>query len=166
MKTLTTALLLFTASFACSFPLKAQDHPDSQQHDGEHRMLNQQELQWQEGPASLPKGIKVAMLEGDLTKAAPFTIRIQLPANYKIPSHWHPAIEHVTVIKGSFYMGSGDKFDVNKATMLAEGGFAVMPIKYVHFAFTKEAATIQLHGVGPWGITYVNEADDPRNQQK
>lgn len=126
MKTLITALLLSTALIVFSFPLKAQDHTVSQQHDGGHKMLNQQELQWQEGPASLPKGIKVAMLEGDLTKAVPFTIRIQLPANYKIPPHWHPAIEHVTVIKGNFYMGSGNKLDVNKATLLSEGGFAVM----------------------------------------
>jgi hypothetical protein len=42
------------------------------------------------------------------------------------------------------------------------GGFAVMPIEYVHYAFTTEETIIQLHGIGPWGINYVNEEDDPR----
>jgi hypothetical protein len=165
MKTLVTAFILLIGSLAFSFPLIAQDHQGSQ-HDSEHKMINQKELQWQEGPASLPKGIKVAMLEGDLTKEGPFAVRIQIPANYTIPPHWHSAIEHVTVMKGSFYMGAGEKLDMEKATMLSEGGFAVMPVKFVHYAFTKDGATIQLHGIGPWGITYVNESDDPRNQQE
>ena len=55
---------------------------------------------------------------------------------------------------------------MDKATMLSEGGFAVMPVEFVHYAFTREGATIQLHGMGPWGITYVKEADDPRNQKE
>jgi hypothetical protein len=163
MKTLFISLLLYIGSYAFACPLLAQDH-QGVQHDGEHKMINQKELQWQEGPASLPKGIKVTMLEGDLTKEGPFAVRIQIPANYTIPPHWHPAIEHVTVLKGSFYMGAGEKLDMDKATMLSEGGFAVMPVKFVHYAFTKDGATIQLHGMGPWGITYVKESDDPRNQ--
>lgn len=63
-------------------------------------------------------------------------------------------------------MGAGDKMDMDKAKMLSKGGFAVMPIKFVHYAFTKEASIIQLHGIGPWGINYINDADDPRKQQQ
>lgn len=46
--------------------------------------------------------------------------RLKLPADYRIPPHWHPAVERVTVL--------------------------------------------QLHGSGPWGITYLNPADDPREK--
>jgi hypothetical protein len=166
MKTIITVLLLSIASLAFTCPLAAQDHQAVQQHEGGHRMVNQQELQWQEGPASLPKGTRAVVVEGDPTKEAPFTLRLQMPANYTIPPHWHPAIEHVTVLKGSFYMGTGEKVDMDKATMLSEGGFAVMPVRFVHYAFTREGATIQLHGMGPWGITYVKESDDPRNQRE
>jgi hypothetical protein len=130
-----------------------------------HIMTTTGELKWGAGPASLPPGAKLVVIEGDPSKEGLFTMRAQLPANYKIPPHWHPAVEHVTVITGTFHMGTGETFDAAKAKALPAGGFAVMPIRFAHFAFTKEETVIQLHGVGPWGITYVNPADDPRNKK-
>ena len=134
------------------------------EHKPDHIMVKPADITWKDGPASLPKGAKSAVVEGDPTKAGAFTLRIKLPANYKIPPHWHPAIEHVTVLSGSFHMGLGETFDESKASKLPVGGFAVMAIGTRHFAFTKDEATIQLHGVGPWGINYVNSGDDPRNK--
>ena len=128
----------------------------------DHVMVVPADLTWKDGPASLPKGAKSAVIEGDPSKDGPFTLRLKLPANYKIPPHWHPAIEHVTVISGSFYMGLGEMSDESKATKLPAGGFAVMAIGTRHFAFTKEESIVQLHGVGPWAINYVNPKDDPR----
>ncbi|GAB3195807.1 cupin domain-containing protein [Pontibacter aydingkolensis] len=128
----------------------------------EHIMLNPDRFEWKDGPMSLPKGARFAILEGDPSKEGPFTLRVMVPANYKIPPHWHPAVEHVTVLKGSIYMGAGEKLDMSKATKISEGGLAVMPIKFIHYAFTTEEATIQLHGIGPWDIIYVNPKDDPR----
>ncbi len=142
--------------------LQAQEK-EMGEHKTTHIMHVPTDLKWVDGPASLPKGIKVAVLEGDMSKPGPFTVRIKAPANYKISPHFHPAVEHVTVISGSFYMGLGDVFEESKATKLPVGGFAVMEIGTRHFAFTKEETEIQLHGIGPWGITYVNAADDPRN---
>jgi hypothetical protein len=129
-----------------------------------HVMVAPGDLKWGEGPPSLPAGSKAAVLEGDPAKPGLFTLRLQIPANYKIPAHWHPADEHVTVISGTFYMGMGDKLDESKAKPLAAGSFAHMPPKTNHFAFTRTEAVIQLHGMGPWGITYVNPADDPRKK--
>ena len=65
---------------------------------GTHVMLVPTELKWGEGPPGLPKGAKATVLEGDPSKAGPFTIRAELPPGYQIKPHWHPAIEHVTVI--------------------------------------------------------------------
>ena len=131
---------------------------------GTHVMVVPKDLKWADAPPSLPKGAKVAVLEGDPTKEGPFTMRAEVPAKYKIMPHWHPAIEHVTVISGELYMGAGETLDEKAAMKLVAGGFAVMPVKHVHYAFTKgKKATIQIHGIGPWGITYVNPADDPRN---
>ncbi|HWP81437.1 MAG TPA: cupin domain-containing protein [Bacteroidota bacterium] len=155
--------LIVSALLISVTPLSAQEKmADHSQPD--HIMVVPSDLTWKDGPASLPKGVKSAITEGDPTKAGPFTMRLKLPANYNIPAHWHPAIEHVTVLSGSFYMGLGDVFDEAKARKLPVGGFAVMAIGTRHFAFTKEESTIQLHGIGPWGITYVNPKDDPRNQ--
>ena len=129
-----------------------------------HLMMTPGELKWVDAPPSLPPGAKAVLLEGDMTKPELFTLRLQLPANYRIPAHWHPAVEHVTVVSGAFHVGTGDKLDETTAKALASGSFMLMPAKSNHFAFTKTPTEIQLHGMGPWGITYVNPADDPRKK--
>lgn len=126
-------------------------------------MVTPDQMKWSDLPA-LPAGAKLAVIEGPLDQAKPFMLRVKLPANYKIPPHWHPPIEHVTVISGTFYLGMGDKFDESKAQTLPRGSVAIMQPKTHHFAMTKEETEIQVHGVGPWGVTYVNPDDDPRKK--
>ena len=128
-----------------------------------HLMVMPADLKWVDVP-SLPPGAKIAVIEGPMNEAVPFTVRIKLPADYKVPAHWHPAIEHVTVISGTFNMGTGDKLDQSKTTPLSAGSVAIMQPKTSHFAWTKEETIIQAHGVGPWAVNYVNPADDPRTK--
>ena len=130
---------------------------------GGHIMVSPKDLKWADVP-SLPPGAKIAVIEGPMNEAVPFTVRLKLPANYKIPAHSHPAIEHVTVISGTFNMGAGDKLDPKKTMPLSAGSVAVMPPKTNHFAWTKTETIVQLHGVGPWGVTYADPADDPRKK--
>jgi hypothetical protein len=167
MKNVALIVTLVSSVFLFSF-VHAQEHAGAvtdSHSTGEHIMINGKKLTWKTGPASLPAGIQMTMLEGDLSKAGPFTARLMVPANYRIPPHFHPAIEHVTVLEGIFFMGTGKELNQSTATELKTGDFAVMPIGFVHYAFTRDKAIIQLHGIGPWGITYINEADDPRKKQ-
>ena len=129
----------------------------------DHMMATPDELKWVDIP-SLPPGAKLAVIEGPINQAGPVTFRLRLPANYQIPAHWHPAIEHVTVISGTFNMGTGDKLDQTKTRALTAGSVAIMQPKTNHFAWTKDETIVQVHGMGPWGVTYVNPADDPRKQ--
>lgn len=126
-------------------------------------MMTPNDLKWADIP-SLPPGAKVAVIEGPMDQATPFTFQLKLPADYKIPAHWHPAIEHVTVISGTFHMGIGDKLDTAKTKALSAGSVAIMQPKTHHFGWTKEETVVQVHGVGPWGITYVDPADDPQKK--
>lgn len=141
----------------------AQEH--DQNHAG-HKMLNKDKLQWSDGPAGLPAGAKLTVLSGDPTKEGTFTIRLMFPANYKISPHWHPTAEHVTVIEGALHMGMGEKLNMSSATRLGPGDFALMPAKSVHYAFTKDQTIVQIHGTGPFQITYINKDDDPRNKKE
>jgi len=129
-----------------------------------HIMVTPTAAKWAAAPPSLPAGAQVAMLEGDPSKPAGFTFRLKMPDGYRIPPHYHPADEHVTVIEGTFVMGVGEKFDESAGRPLGVGSFAMMPTGTRHYAWTKGATIIQLHGVGPWGITYVNSSDDPRKK--
>ncbi len=80
-------------------------------------------------------------------KAVPFTFRLKIPADYKVPAHWHPAIEHVTVISGTFNMGMGDKLDTEQTKALTSGSVAIMQPKTNHFAWTHEESEVQVHSV-------------------
>lgn len=123
------------------------------------------DLNWAPGPSSLPAGVMMAVLEGDPMGKGPFTMRLKLPAGAKVPPHWHPGIEHVTVISGTFNLGKGEKEERTKGKALPAGSFFVMEPKTPHFAWVDEEVVVQLHGMGPWGINYVNPADDPRGRK-
>ena len=129
--------------------------------EGSHKMLSPGDLKWVDVP-SLPPGAKLAIIEGPLNEAVPFTFRLQFPANYQVPAHWHAAVERVTVISGTLNMGVGDKLERSQTKPLGAGSMAIMQPKTNHFAWTKEETVVQLNGTGPWTITYVNPADDPR----
>lgn len=151
------------AALAITLALVCLGAPTAWAQANTHMMVTPGELTWTAVP-SLPAGAQLAVIEGPLNEAAPFTIRLKLPANYEIPAHWHPAIEHVTVTSGTFHMGMGDKLDRSKTKALPIGSVAIMQPKTHHFAWTGEETIIQVHGVGPWAINSVDPADDPRKQ--
>lgn len=131
----------------------------------EHLMVMPDQLDWQP-VASMAPGARVAVLEGDPSQEGPFTMRLHLPANYVIAVHTHPATERVTVLSGTFYLGLGETFDRERVHALPAGGLAVMESGLPMYAYTgDEPVVVQLNGEGPWGITYLDPADDPRRQQ-
>jgi len=130
----------------------------------DHIMVMPNNIKWVDNPPGLPTGSKFAVIEGDPREAGLFTMRVKIPAGYKIMPHWHPADEHITVLEGSCFMGLGDKIDEKAVTEMMTDAFAVMKTGTHHFFFAKKECIVQLHGIGPWGITYVNPADDPRSK--
>jgi quercetin dioxygenase-like cupin family protein len=127
-----------------------------------HTFATAKDLKWNDTPA-LP-GAKLAVIEGPLNEAKPFTMRIRFPANYKIAPHYHTAIEHVTVISGEFVMAVGEKAGQGQETRLQPGDVAIMQPKTPHYAYTTKPTEVQVHGVGPWTLTFVDPKDDPRKQ--
>jgi hypothetical protein len=132
--------------------------------DKDHVVVRPDNIKWGPGPSSLPAGAKFAAIAGDPSKAGPYVIRAMLPDGYKVPPHWHPTDENVTVIKGTFMIGKGDKFNADACEALPAGSFVRMPKEMRHFAWAKGETIIQVHGMGPFEITYVNPADDPRKK--
>ena len=124
------------------------------------------EVRWEQGPASLQKGAKMAVLEGDPAREGPFTMRLWFPDGFEVAPHWHTQVEHVTVISGVLNFGMGEKFDRGATREMPAGSFGYWPVGMRHFAWAKGETVLQLHGRGPWTVTYVNPADDPRRQRK
>jgi quercetin dioxygenase-like cupin family protein len=129
-----------------------------------HRIIASQEIKWTPGPASLPPGSEAAVLYGDPAKEGLFAFRLKVPRGYHIPPHTHPKPEVVTVISGTFRLGMGEKADKAKAQVLPAGSFFALPPGMAHFAYADEDTVIQINSNGPWGLTYVNPADDPRKR--
>ena len=145
-------LFLFAFFLLCSFIVYTEE---AGKH---HQILPAGSLQW--GPGPLP-GSKVAVLDGDPASNGLYTMRIITQDGLKIPPHWHPADEHLTVISGTFNLGLGETFDESKTTALNPGDFAMMPAGERHFAWSKGETIVQVHGMGPFKINFVNPADDP-----
>lgn len=120
------------------------------------------DLKWSDFP--LLPGAQIAVIEGKMDKKGPIIAHIKLPADAKVAPHWHPGIERVTVLSGTFNYGMGDKLEPEKTRSLGPGSVIVMQPKMHHFAWTKEETVVQLNVEGPWGIAYVNPADDPRKK--
>jgi ketosteroid isomerase-like protein len=121
---------------------------------------------WGDAPPSLPPGSQMAVVSGDPTQAQPFVVRARLPPGYRIAPHWHPTDEHITVLAGTVSLGMGDAFDQSAMKDLSAGGYTSVPADMHHFFMAKTAATIQVHGMGPFAVNYVNPADDPSKQKK
>ena len=133
---------------------------------GDMRLYRPTTIEWKAGPAALPPGAKMAALEGDPTKEGPFVVRFQFPEGYHVPPHTHPKTERVTVISGVLYLATGETLDRGSAKKLPAGSFGYWPAGMKHTAWSEGETVIQLHGIGPWQINYVNPADDPRNAKK
>lgn len=131
-----------------------------------HVMMNSADIKWGPAPPSIPKGAKAAVLYGDPGKSGPFVMRLMAPAGAKIMPHWHTQAENLTVVSGTLYLGDGDKMDAAKAHALKTGGYHYLPAKAHHYAFAKVATVVQIHGEGPFDITYINPDDDPSKAAK
>jgi hypothetical protein len=127
-------------------------------------ILNAADVTWVDAPSSLPPGAQIAVIEGNPAEEGPFTMRLKMPADYRVAPHWHPGVEHVTVLSGTLHVGMGPKMDLEAGTALNAGGFMIMPPRSPHFAWTTGETLLQIHGMGPWGITFVNPGDDPAAQ--
>lgn len=131
-----------------------------------HVMKSPQEMEWKDGPETLPAGAQISVVAGNPKEKGPFTMRLRFPPKYQIPAHWHSRDENITVIEGVLNMGMGNKLEESAGHMIPTDGFAMMPKKTRHFAFTKEqGAIVQIHGMGPFDITYVDPKDDPRKKK-
>jgi quercetin dioxygenase-like cupin family protein len=117
---------------------------------------------WGPAPPVFPPGAKFAVLQGDPSRAELFTVRLDMPDGYRVPPHFHPTDEHVTVLQGTFLIGMGDKIEPDKTIALKPGGFGTAAAQVHHYAIARGRTIVQVHAMGPFMLTYVNPADDPQ----
>ena len=117
-------------------------------------------------PPFLAPGAGFAVLQGNPGASGEFTIRLSLPSGYIIAPHWHPTDENVTVVSGTLLVGMGDEIDRAGATQLNAGGFITAPANMHHYAIAVGKTVLQVHGTGPFAITYIKAKDDPQTASR
>lgn len=130
----------------------------------EQEVVTPDDLKWVDGPASLDKGAKMAVLEGDPTQPGPFVLRVKLPNGFKVMPHTHPKDERVTVLSGTLHLGTGAVYDASRAKAMPAGSYGRTCAGLPHFGWVTGETVLQLHGTGPWAVEYVNPAHDPRKK--
>jgi quercetin dioxygenase-like cupin family protein len=121
-----------------------------------HKIVHFGDLKW----TPLIKGCDLALVDGDPNaEGVPFVVRIRFTDGSKIPAHWHPTDENVTVLKGALLVGMGDAFDEAKLQTMNVGNFVSIPKEMHHYAMGKGETIVQVHGAGPFKVNWVNPAD-------
>jgi Cupin domain len=116
-------------------------------------------------PAFVQPGAQLAVLEGNpMAASGDYTIRLKMPAGYKIAPHWHPKRENVTVLSGTLKVGMGDKFEESSMMGFPAGSFAFLDPDMHHYVQASGETVVQIHGQAPVEFNYVNPSDDPRKK--
>ena len=165
MKWLTNGLVIIALIGFSAIFVGAAENQTADDATSVHVYSSPKDLKWGPAPPVVPKGAEAVVLDGNPFKeGGPYTLRLKMPDGYKIPPHWHPTDENVTVLNGTLGAGMGDKLDAASGQLIEAGGFVRMPKRVHHYAWAKGPTTIQVHGTAPFAFHYVNASDDPRNQ--
>ena len=121
-----------------------------------HMIVHFSDLKW----TPIIKGCDLASVAGDSNAdGAPFVVRLRCVDGAKIPAHWHPTDENVTVLKGTFLVGMGETFNESKLQPMNVGNFASMPKEMRHYGLIKGDTIVQVHGMGPFKVNWVNPSE-------
>lgn len=131
----------------------------------EYNSVMPPDIKWVEAP-SIGPGAKTAVIDGDPKSSGSFVMRLKVPPKTKIRVHTHPADENVTILSGTLYFAAGDKFDTKTAKPFGPGSYFSIGQGKPMFAYTRDKeAVLQLHGNGPWGLTYLDPVDGPEKKK-
>ena len=132
--------------------------------DAHHTVVAADAVKWGAAPPSLPPGAQAAVLLGSPAKEGPFVIRLKFPAGYTVPPHRHSKDEFVTVMSGKFVAAHGEKVDRASLKFLPPGSFVHLPAGMPHYAVAEVESVVQINGVGPFDVIYIDPKDDPRQK--
>ena len=130
----------------------AQDNKPS----GAHSIVSATALKW----TPIISGWEITVVSGNSDKEGkPFTIRFHGENGARVPPHWHPTDENITVLKGAILVAEGQKYDEQQLKPMSVGAFLTMPKEMRHFAKAKGDTIVQAHGIGPFKVNWVNLAE-------
>jgi hypothetical protein len=95
-------------------------------------------------------GADTATLAGDPDKPGFYVIMVRWHAHHMSRPHYHPYDRYITVLSGTWWVGTGNKYDPDSTVPVQAGSFVTHIAKGVHYDGAKDADTvIEIVGQGP-----------------
>jgi quercetin dioxygenase-like cupin family protein len=154
-----TAIRRIAFALACTASVCLASAQATAQH---HTVVPGDAVEWGPAPPSLPPGAQASALLGSPAKEGPFVLRLKFPNGFVVPPHRHSKDEFLTVISGRFALGAGEKVDRASTKPLPAGSFVHLPAGMPHYAWAVGETVVQINGMGPFDVKYVDPKDDPR----
>lgn len=164
MKFFTRSTVAIPAALALGFTVILSAVAQPQAHQPHHTVVPADAVQWGPAPPSLPPGAQAAVLLGSPAKEGPFVLRLKFPAGFIVPPHRHSKDELVTVISGKLGIAADEKVDRASVKTLPPASFVHLPAGMAHYAVADVETVVQINGMGPFDVTYIDPNDDPRKK--
>ena len=104
------------------------------------------QISWKDDPI----GAKMAVLQGDPSKPGLYVVLVKWTPHHMSRPHWHPNDRFITVISGTWWVGTGAKFDPDKTVPMPAGTFVTHFGKQTHYDGAKDSeAVLEIVGDGP-----------------
>ncbi len=106
----------------------------------------------------ISEGVERALVSGDPNSIGlPFVIRFRTTLDIRVPPHWHPEDENIAVLEGPYALGYGDRFDALTLANFRVGSSVFEPKGVRHFASYGPGTVVEVTGIGPFEIFYVEQ---------
>ncbi|HXY95668.1 MAG TPA: cupin domain-containing protein [Steroidobacteraceae bacterium] len=111
--------------------------------------LAPEDIHWQDVPDG--RGAQIATIAGNPNSQGLYVQRVRFPPHVMDRPHWHPGDRYVTVIKGTWYTGTGTTFDPARSVPLKPGSYMFHPARALHWdgSNSDEEVIVQVVGLGP-----------------
>ncbi len=134
---------------ALTVPRGAAQSPTPAANDPDPKVLAYKlpdQIPWKDDPS----GAKMAVLQGDPSKPGLYIVLVKWTPNHMSRPHWHPNDRFITVISGTWWVGTGPKFDPDKTVAMPAGSFVTHFGKQIHYDGAKDSeAVLEIVGDGP-----------------
>jgi hypothetical protein len=108
------------------------------------------QIKWTGDPAVA----ETAVLHGDPTKPGLYVVLIKWAPHHMSHPHFHPNERYITVLSGTWWVGTGTKYDPDSTVAMPAGSYVVDLAKQVHFDGAKDVpAVLEIVGEGPATMT-------------
>ena len=125
------------------------------------QIVREADVKWTQGPFGA--GLQIAVLAGDPSQPGPYVLHAKFAPGTMSPPHFHAETRYILVLKGTWWLGTGPKWDRDATTPVPAGTFVIHHPNKIHYDGAKDGEVVlQIVGMGPSATIPVDESGQPK----